>query len=124
MSDAITLQIPPSAAYAGVLRYVASTLAVQAEFDIDRVEDARLAADEALNFLLPHATGSITCILATYDQALTIRLATTTDIDQLPSTNTFGWVVLQSLTQTIQPNLEDQHLWIDMRLEFRPSVDA
>jgi serine/threonine-protein kinase RsbW len=124
MSDAVTLQIPPSAAYAGVLRYVASTLAAQAKFDIDRVEDARLAVDEALNFMLPHATGSITCIVALDGQALTMQLTTSTNLASLPSTNTFGWIVLQSLTQMVQPNLEDQRLWIDMRLEFRSSVDA
>jgi hypothetical protein len=124
MTETLTLQVPPSPAYAGVLRYVTATLATQAEFTLDEVEDARLAIDEALNFVLPHTAEPITFVLTVAGQTLSASMTASTELDQLPSTNTFGWIVLQSLTHMIRPTLLDQQLRIDMQLEHRSSVDA
>lgn len=117
MSDVVSIQVPNTAAYAGVLRYLAATMAAQAHFDVDRVEDARLAVDEALNFLLPHATGPVTCTIGIEDSAMTAHLVSLTDVAEIPSTNTFGWIVMQSMAQKLESALLGQHLHITLRLD-------
>jgi len=101
----IELRIPASAAHIPTARTVAADLAGRQDFDLDGIQDFRMAVDEACSQLVKHASaGSALCCLfvITSDQIDVIAVVKV-DAPIILATNTFGWQVLSTLTELVEP---------------------
>ena len=74
--EEIVLQVPATDEYASIIRVAAASLALRLEAAISRIDDLRLAIDEALILLLGAATGAtaIQANLRITDVALQVQL--------------------------------------------------
>lgn len=123
MDDAVHLIVPSSPRYAATVRYVAMTMSAMADFDIDRVEDARLAVDEAFNALLSLDTPRIRCVIAPSDGGLHAEFRAVGALRDLPGTETFGWTVLRALVSSVDVTQDgpDVCITLHMHHETLPS---
>lgn len=106
--DDIEMRLGADATHLPLIRSVAGNLAIRADFDLDAVADVRLAIDEAVSTLVTRATpgSSLLCRFAVGEQDLRFTATALTDQQEAPSTATFGWRVLSTLTDTA-------HTWVD-----------
>lgn len=86
-----------------VLRAVAETLAVLADFNLDHVSDITLAVDEVCSSLVKDAVddAEVVCRFDTRPDALRVRIHTDTTGDRAPDERGFGWHVLRTVTDTL-----------------------
>lgn len=87
-----------------VLRSVASTMAIDADFDVDRIEDTRLLIDELCSTLVRSAEPRtiLTCRFRLDGQRLHIVASLPIRAPTEPDRGRFGWRVLVTLADTIQ----------------------
>lgn len=86
-----------------VLRGVAAAIAIQENFDLDAVADIRLAMDETCTRLILRATAGalLTCRFQYLDSTLLVAVSTTTSGMNSADQRTFGWHVLNTLTDSV-----------------------
>lgn len=101
MHDVVHLTVPSSPRYAATVRYVAMNVTAIAGFDVDRVEDARLAVDEVFNALLSLQPPEIRCAIACTDAGFRAALRAVGTADHLLGAQSFGWTVLRALVTTV-----------------------
>ena len=86
------------------IRTVAADLAARADFDLDSIDDLRMAVDDACAMLVRIAAPNATLSCSFTVQAERIELAAEVDADDsagpLP-TRSFGWRVLESLADDV-----------------------
>lgn len=114
----VTLAIPAHAQHVALVRTAAASLAAHVGFTIDRIDDVRLAIDEAVAVSLPFAdvdqTVGIEIELVT--AGLEIRIQTATTHTTRPAENTFAWTVLGALVDELCARVDDGTLHISLRL--------
>ena len=104
----VELRIPAAAMHIPTVRTVAADLAGRQDFDLDGIHDFRMAVDEACAQLVglagPGAT--LSCVFfvspAQIEVAATVQATTAATL----ATNTFGWQVLSTLTDLVEPILD------------------
>jgi serine/threonine-protein kinase RsbW len=109
-----------------IVRSVVATIATRADFDLDAIADLKLAVDEACSTLITRAVPAtvMSCRFTVSDDELcfagTVRSATGTG----PSTKSFGWRVLTTLTDTVHSRISSngQHHQLDIELAKRRVV--
>ncbi len=97
--DVVTVRLPADSAYLSVLRTATAGLAARLDFNLDEIEDLRIAIDEACAMLLAQAVPGtdLTCEFELTGDAMSIGVSVLTVDGQLPSRDTFAWTVLSSL---------------------------
>jgi serine/threonine-protein kinase RsbW len=97
--DVVTVRLPADSAYLSVLRTVTTGLAARLDFNLDEIEDLRIAIDEACAMLLAQAVPGtdLTCEFELTDDAMSIGVSVLTVDGRQPSRDTFAWTVLSSL---------------------------
>jgi serine/threonine-protein kinase RsbW len=111
-----------------IVRSVVATIATRADFDLDTIADLRLAVDEACSTLITRAVpGTImSCRFTVPGDTLcfvgTVQSATGTE----PSTRSFGWRVLSTLTDTVQSRVSSngQSYRLNIELAKRRVVEV
>ncbi len=99
----VVMQVRADASELPPLRLVAATLAARADFDLDTVEDLRLAVDEAASELVGIAAANavLRCIFC-LDAA---QLEVTSSVSARPGASlrqdSFGWRVLTTLVDEV-----------------------
>lgn len=85
-----------------VLRTVAAAIAIQENFDLDAIADIRLAMDEACTRLIMRAADGalLICRFRYLDSTLRVAVSTTTSGIGRADQRTFGWHVLNALTDS------------------------
>lgn len=109
-----------------IVRSVVATIATMADFDLDAIADLRLAVDEACSTLITRAVpGTVmSCRLSVAGNSLcfvgTVESATGTE----PSTKSFGWRVLTTLTDLVNSRVSSngRHHRLDIELAKRRVV--
>lgn len=97
-----------------VLRAVAATIAMQENFDLDAVADIRLAMDEACTRLIMRAANDaiLLCRFQHIDRTLRVAVSTTLGTEtwgtENPGQRTFGWHVLNTLTDSVDMTQENE----------------
>lgn len=100
----ITLRVPADGSHLVLARAAVSAICAQLDFPVDRLDDVRLAVDEACSLLLADtAPGS------SLDLQMIIRPPSTLDITVtarlrhrwLPPRRSFSWTVLQALVDDV-----------------------
>ncbi|MDQ4091926.1 MAG: hypothetical protein M3143_00420 [Actinomycetota bacterium] len=100
----VVMQVAAQASELPPLRLVAADLAVRADFDLDTVEDLRLAVDEAAAELVAVAAADavLTCTL----WLDTVQMKVTVSVPAKPGArvrqDSFGWRVLTTLVDEVR----------------------
>lgn len=97
--DVVTVRLPADSAYLSVLRTATAGLAARLDFNLDEIEDLRIAVDEACAMLLAQAVPGtdLTCEFELTEDAMRISVSVLTVDGREPSRDTFAWTVLSSL---------------------------
>jgi serine/threonine-protein kinase RsbW len=100
----IELQTPASPVVIPVIRAVAADLAARADFEVDSIDDLRMAVDDACAMLVRIAAQSATlsCRFTVWPE----RIEAVVDVDvedgAEPPTGSFGWRVLECLAEQVK----------------------
>ncbi|WP_072802501.1 anti-sigma factor [Rhodococcoides yunnanense] len=99
----VELRVIADAAQLPVVRAVAETLAVLADFTLDDIADIKLVVDEVCSELIAGAVrgSELTCSFIVSDGGMRIASTSTLVPDRVPKQDSFGWHVLQTLTDSI-----------------------
>lgn len=83
-----------------IIRSLAASIAMRSDFDLDSIADLRLAVDEACSTLItqgaPNAT--LRCCFRVSDEEIRFVVTVPSTSDAKPSSDSFGWRVLTTLT--------------------------
>ncbi len=105
----IELRVPAEARYLPILRSLAASIALRQDFDLDYVEDFKLAADEAGSMLTIAAwPGSeLRCKFRVGANSLSLQASTLSTVETLPDpAASFGWRVLTTLADSATTRVE------------------
>lgn len=99
----VELRVRAEADQLPVIRAVAETLAVLSDFTLDDVADIKLVVDEVCSELIAGAVdeAELTCLFTVGDTAIRIVVTAELTAEGLPKKDSFGWHVLQTLTDSI-----------------------
>jgi serine/threonine-protein kinase RsbW len=99
--DAVAGQIP-------LLRSVAADVAIRNDFDLDAIEDVRMAVDEAAALLVGCAVDGarLHCELRPEKQRVLVRLAVDAKRSAELSRSSMGWQILSALTTEVRADVE------------------
>ncbi len=122
----IALHLPAQPEYASIARSMAATIAARCELTYDRVEDARLAIDEAFNQVVTNATpdAEVVCTFVEEAGALEFMVQSRTDLEELLPTNTFSWTVLTALADEVHTTNVDGVLSVIARVQEQHTAAA
>jgi len=108
-AERLELRVPTSPTQLPAVRAMAGDLAMRMDFDLDAVEDLRLAVDEACATLASVAQGdSLTVVFEATREGLRIDawVPTASGVD-VPRDG-FGWAVLHTLVDTVEAGPSSQ----------------
>ncbi|MET4048955.1 anti-sigma factor [Rhodococcus sp. 1163] len=99
----VELRVVADAEQLPVVRAVAETLAVLGDFTLDDIADIKLVVDEVCSELIAGALpgAELTCAFTVSDVGIRISSSSVLVADQVPKSDSFGWHVLQTLTDSI-----------------------
>ncbi|HVV11421.1 ATP-binding protein [Amycolatopsis sp.] len=99
----IELRLGADLGHLPIVRSVVATIATRADFDLDAIADLRLAVDEACSTLITRAVPGSTmrCRFTVTGDELTFTGTVHSESDSAPSTKSFGWKVLTTLTDSV-----------------------
>jgi serine/threonine-protein kinase RsbW len=109
-AERLELRVPTSPTQLPAVRAMAGDLAMRMDFDLDSVEDLRLAVDEACASLASIAQGDepLTVVFEATREALRIDAWVPTGPGVDVPRDGFGWAVLQTLVDTVEAGPSDQ----------------
>jgi serine/threonine-protein kinase RsbW len=105
--DHVQVCLPAEGAYLSVLRTATAGLAARLDFNLDEIEDLRIAVDEACAMLLPQAIPgtNLECAFDLGAEEMTITVSVTAAEPVMPARDTFSWTVLSALAGTVDSRL-------------------
>ena len=104
----VELRIPASAVHIPTVRTLAADLAGREDFDLDGIHDFRMAVDEACAQLvaLAAAGSTLSCVFFVSPAQIGVAATVQATASAALATNTFGWQVLSTLTDLVEPILD------------------
>lgn len=98
--DGIELRIGAKLEQLPIIRSLAATVAIRADFDLDSIADLKLAVDEACSTLITRAVPgtALTCRFILRDNEIRFMGRVVSAVDTEPKRDSFGWRVLTTLT--------------------------
>jgi serine/threonine-protein kinase RsbW len=98
--DGIELRIASRLEQLPIIRSLAATVAIRADFDLDSIADLKLAVDEACSTLITRANpgSGLTCRFLLRDNEIRFLGMATSASAAEPRRDSFGWRVLTTLT--------------------------
>lgn len=118
MSSPIRLRLPASSAWVVLARTTATACCARLDFDIDRLEDVRLAVDEVVSMLIDRVEpgADLECVFTPHDDGrLDIAISARTSRGSLPETGTFAWAVLTALVDDITATVDAHDVTVVLR---------
>ncbi|QXG76432.1 ATP-binding protein [Modestobacter sp. L9-4] len=102
--ERLELRVPTSPTQLPAVRAMAGDLAMRMDFDLDAVEDLRLAVDEACATLSSVALGDspLTVVFEAFREGLRIDAWVPTEPGVDVPRDGFGWAVLHTLVDTVE----------------------
>ncbi len=117
-TEIVILTLPGSGAYLSILRITTAGLAARLGFDLDAVEDLRVAVDEACTLLLDEPAAEITCRFYPDIDGLGIELEAPRSGGRQRWVGTFAWQLLSSLAQDVTVLDAPDSVTITLRKSF------
>lgn len=98
--DEIELRIGAELTNLPIIRSLAASIAMRADYDLDAIADLKLAVDEACSTLITRAVvnASLNCAFTVAKDEIRFTVTIRSTNDAVPSSDTFGWRVLTTLT--------------------------
>ena len=127
VSSTIRLSVPASSAWVVLVRTAATACCARLDFDVNRLEDVRLAVDEVASLLIEQSVddGEIACAFTTHDDGrLDIALRARTTSGTLPDTSTFAWAVLTALVDEVTATVDALDVTVVLRTSRAAQVTA
>jgi serine/threonine-protein kinase RsbW len=105
--DAVADQVP-------LLRSVAADVAIRGDFDLDAIEDLRMAVDEAAALLVECAVAGarLHCELRPERQQVRARLSVAAKPGAQVEHSSMGWQILTALATEVSADVEDGRITI------------
>ena len=117
MPNPVTIVLPADTSYVSLARSFAALMAARADLTVDRLEDVRLAVDEAVSQLVHEAAdGTVTLAFAEEPDGLSIRAWAVTGASEAPAQDTFSWTVLAALADEVEASAADGVVTIALRM--------
>jgi len=109
-AERLELRVPTSPTQLPAVRAMAGDLAMRMDFDLDAVEDLRLAVDEASAILASVGRGDepLTVVFEASRESLRIDAWVPTEAGVDVPRDGFGWAVLHTLVDTVEAGPGDQ----------------
>jgi len=109
-AERLELRVPTTATQLPAVRAMAGDLAIRMDYDLDAVEDLRLAVDEACATLSQIAAGDapLTVIFETTRAGLHIEAWVPTDEGVDVPRDGFGWAILATLVDSVDARRSTQ----------------
>lgn len=100
----VEVRVPADLSQLFVLRSVAATLALREDFDLDEVEDVKLAVDEMCSALVLRARRGeqLRCRFDALPRSVGVVASVASDHAEPIPQDTFGWRVLAALTDELR----------------------
>lgn len=122
-ADVVQLDVPASPAYIAVVRTAAAGLAARVDLTLDRIEDLRIAVDEACALLVRPCPGgspndTLTCTFVLDEASLAVEVSGPRTT--LPKHSAFAWSVLSALVDGVETGDDGGRTWL--RLVVRRGV--
>jgi serine/threonine-protein kinase RsbW len=118
LDPAVTLRIPAQGAYVVLVRAAVSAMCARLDFTIDRIEDIKLAVDEAAALLLSDAAAGATLEVRFTPDApdgLRVTMTCPTVHGRQLARDSFTWTVLTALVDEVVATVApDRSLTIDL----------
>ncbi|WP_280262593.1 ATP-binding protein [Nocardia wallacei] len=104
----VGVRVPADLNQLTMLRALAETVALIADFALDEVTDIRVALDEVATALIAEAApaSAIHCDFDYDDGAMTVRVSAVTGVEDAFDENGFGWHVLRTITDDLGARTE------------------
>jgi serine/threonine-protein kinase RsbW len=118
VSTTIRLAVPADPAWVVLVRTTATACCARLDFDVDRLEDVRLAVDEVAALLITQAQPGtdLACAFTPFDDGrLEIELRARSTQGALPPTDTFAWAVLTALVDDITTSVDAASVTVLLR---------
>ncbi|HEV7652947.1 MAG TPA: ATP-binding protein [Actinophytocola sp.] len=98
--DEIELRLGAELTNLPIIRSLTSSIAMRADFDLDAIADLKLAVDEACSTLITRAAPDATlrCTFKVSKDEIRFVISIRSTSDERPSSDSFGWRVLTTLT--------------------------
>jgi serine/threonine-protein kinase RsbW len=98
--DEIELRIGAELTNLPIIRSLAASIARRADYDLDAIADLKLAVDEACSTLITRAAvnASLNCAFTVAKDEIRFTVTIKSTNDAVPSSDSFGWRVLTTLT--------------------------
>jgi len=115
----VQIQLPAEPGYAALLRSAVAVVASRCDLTYDRLEDARLAVDEAFSQVLGFTSPGqdVTCSFEEAPGALRFTIATPTSAQTQVPTDSFGWTVLSALADELSAQVAEGRCVIHARVQ-------
>ncbi len=100
----VTLKVPAHGAFVALIRSAVSAMCARLDFTIDRIEDVKLAVDEAAALLLSDAEAESELQVSFTPDApdgLRVALTAQTQHGRAPQRDGFTWTVLTALVDEV-----------------------
>ncbi|AOS63023.1 ATP-binding protein [Actinoalloteichus hymeniacidonis] len=122
----VFLRVAATEQRVALVRGLAGDIAARAEFDMDRIEDLRLAVEEACAVLIEQSVPGavLDCRFRIAPDRIGLRLRSATDNAAGPDRDTFGWHVLETLSDSVRlmvdpPTVESAASTLELELGVR-----
>lgn len=115
----VELRLPADSAYASVLRTTTAGLAARLDFQIDDIEDLRIAVSEASAMVLPAAAADadLTCRFFMRPGALTVSMTVPADGPVDLKYDSFAWQVLTTLATDATADTSNGQFTVSVTME-------
>ncbi|SER97444.1 ATP-binding protein [Actinokineospora terrae] len=91
-----------------LLRSFAADIAMRLDFDLDAIEDLRMAVDEACSLLVRAAAAdsALLCWFEPEEHGIRVRVRVDAEHGEPPSGDAMGWQILTALAATVTETVE------------------
>lgn len=124
MASQVELTVPADPSFVSLVRAATAAICARADFPIDRLEDLRLAIDEACSIVIADAPGDAMMAVTWWlDGAhVRMRVSARSSSGRPVSTDTFSWTVLTALVDSVETAVDDGRLTLTLTAHGVESV--
>ncbi len=117
-SSTVRLELPAASGYLVLARVAVAAMCARLDYPLDRLEDVKLAVDEACSLLLLDTEANETLTLTLEpgsDGELKATVSASTRHGKTPKQSSFAWTVLTALVEDVSAVTENGYVSISLR---------
>lgn len=109
--DVIELRLGAVLEHLPIIRSLAASIAMRADFDLDAIADFKLAVDEACSMVITRAvhTTTLVCTFSLSKEEIRFTTEARSTSNVQPDSDSFGWRVLTTLTDYVAARITESN---------------